>query len=458
MPSLVELSKNIIKNTHWYSNDVSVLIALSGGADSVFLMYLMRALPFKKIGVAHFNHQLRGHDSESDELFCKQLAKKHNTIFYTTSIDIVSEAKAHQNSIEEEGRIQRYNWLYSLLDSEKYDYILTGHHQDDNLETLLLNLYSGAGIKGMSCISTQNDRVIRPLLGITKQLILDYLTLNSIPYREDASNFESRFSRNYFRQKIGLIKNTNVYMEFINSSLPFIKANQDLYYLIRNDSNYINNQHVRYYNKGKISLGVEGLKKYFSPALKELFDICFKYVSNEQQGLSKNDFDSLIALMNGHIKSNKLSLPEKIKVYNEKRSLVFIDDRYFDWEEGEFKGLFENEYFKISYRTILPDWDTIIQSANDRLILGSFHGINIRHWKPNEVFTPFGQSRPKKISRVIQDHKVALHLRKNYPVLEYLGNVIWIPGVRKSEKIRLNTSNIKKREMIEIQFSLKEDS
>lgn len=196
----------------------TLIIGVSGGPDSVFLLTCL--LEFKrrhpiKIIVAHVNHMLRGTEAEKDMEFVKALAQKHSLIFEKTEVNVSSLAKTTKSSVEESGREIRYKFFLKLFKKYKASYLLTAHHSDDNLETILLNFVRGASIKGlcgMKLISTQKTGLVlfRPLISVSKQEIMEYLKEKEIEFNIDRTNLDSSIPRNFLRLKvIPELKNLN---------------------------------------------------------------------------------------------------------------------------------------------------------------------------------------------------------------------------------------------------------
>ncbi len=200
------LSKHIKKGE-------KVILGLSGGPDSVFLFEMLKKFAEKtkvKIIAAHVNHMLRGIDSEKDEKFIKNLAKKYKTEVKILKKDIGKISKKLGRGLEETGRQIRHEFFAKLAKEFKTNLILTAHHADDNLETILLNISRGAGLKGLlgmeekieHKISNINLHFVKPLLQVPKQQIEDYLSHKKIEFRKDLSNLDEKFNRNLIRSKI----------------------------------------------------------------------------------------------------------------------------------------------------------------------------------------------------------------------------------------------------------------
>ena len=180
----------------------SVVLGVSGGADSIFLFHMLNTAGID-INIAHINHQLRGNDSELDEKFVKNLSNK----VFVKSVNINKLSKENKTGIEETGRKIRYDYFKKLAKETQSNFIITAHHADDNIETVILNLSRGSALKGLSGMEelenlSDNLFLFRPLLFISKTEILDYLKLKNLKFREDASNKDAIYKRNHIRLKI----------------------------------------------------------------------------------------------------------------------------------------------------------------------------------------------------------------------------------------------------------------
>ena len=191
--------KNLIEK------DDRILVALSGGPDSVFLLHFLNKYSKKfKISLAaiHINHGLRGKAASSDENFCKILTKKLGVRFYSVKRNVKALAKKLKVSTEEAGRLIRYEEFEKLSAKEGFTKIATAHIADDNAETVLLNLIKGTGLSGISGIPYSRGKIIRPLLVLTKEEIVQYLKFYKIDYRTDLTNLQSEYERNFLRNEI----------------------------------------------------------------------------------------------------------------------------------------------------------------------------------------------------------------------------------------------------------------
>lgn len=185
------------------SSKDTVIVACSGGPDSMYLLSeTIKIHPKEKIIVAHFNHSLRGAESDGDEQFLRDFCEKNGLILESTKRDIGEISKSTKKGIEETARIERYAFLESIREKYKSEHIFTAHHLGDSVETLMFNLIRGTKINGLTGIPEKNGHILRPLLGIDKKDILNELEKENTPYRIDSTNAEDIYLRNHLRLNI----------------------------------------------------------------------------------------------------------------------------------------------------------------------------------------------------------------------------------------------------------------
>jgi len=182
----------------------SVLVGVSGGADSAALLRLLcmyrEPLKISRLAAAHVNHSLRGNESDGDEAFVKELAGSLRIPFFSTTL---SPSSSPQNGIEEWARTERYNFFHQIKSSEKFDAIATAHTANDQAETVIMRIMRGAGLRGLrGVLALRGDGVIRPLLSVERETIEEWLDSHGFTYRVDSSNSDEKFRRNWVRQQI----------------------------------------------------------------------------------------------------------------------------------------------------------------------------------------------------------------------------------------------------------------
>ena len=219
---------NINKNT-LFNKTNKLLLAFSGGVDSVVLADLLHKTDYQ-IELAHCNFQLRGQEAKDDTAFCENFAKSINAKFHVIYFDTKTYASEHKLSIQMAARELRYNWFKTLKAEYGFNYILTAHHANDNIETVFVNLIRGTGIKGLQGIPEKQHDIIRPLLFATKDDIKDYALKNKLSFREDSSNQEVKYKRNFIRHQIipELKKLNPALEETLATSIQFFKQSADI--------------------------------------------------------------------------------------------------------------------------------------------------------------------------------------------------------------------------------------
>jgi tRNA(Ile)-lysidine synthase len=191
---------NFIDQHRLFERDSKLLVALSGGIDSVALVHLLSAAGYK-FDIAHCNFQLRA-EADADQLFCGKLALKYNAVFYNAWFNTQHYADLHKISIQMAARQLRYQWFEQIRQQHHYACIVLAHHQNDTIETIVLNMVRGTGIAGLHGILPKNGHLVRPMLCFTRAEIEQIVTENNLQYVEDSSNASVKYARNKLRHEV----------------------------------------------------------------------------------------------------------------------------------------------------------------------------------------------------------------------------------------------------------------
>ncbi len=417
-----------------------VLIALSGGPDSVFIIYFLNKFQklFKiKLGAFHLNHKLRGTDSENDLIFCRELCANISVDFYSANKNLKQFAKKNKFSIEEAGRKIRYEQLNKTAKKNNFNKIATAHIADDNSETVLLNLIKGTGLKGVAGIPIKRGNIIRPILPLTKKEILFYLNQKKIPFRIDDSNLSSDYERNFLRNEIiPLVK------ERINPSLDAALFNSSQ--IFRNQFSIIEKKIKEAANsliiedKGEIKINLINLKKndealwgdLFKYAVERNFSVEFKF----------NDFAKIYSLIFKQA-GKSIKLQKGLIVFRE-RSFIIIkrvenikDEEYLIHPEGKIKidgmkiKIVEcdkpNENNKLNFERRFANNNIEYISADN---LGD--EFVLRRWEHGDKFSPFGMKGTKKVSDFLNEQKIESNKKNKQLVLTNKNKIVWVVGLR----------------------------
>ena len=200
--SLIDKFQAYVSRNELFTKQDKILLTVSGGVDSMVLMSLCVNCGYN-VGVAHCNFQLRGTESDEDEILVQERARKYGIECYNRRFDTTAEMELTGESMEMAARRLRYAWFRELCDEHGYSAIAIAHHSNDSIETFFINMLRGTGLRGLTGINRQYGRVVRPLLYATRKDILEYALQNNIPYREDSSNRSTKYLRNKIR--LGLL-------------------------------------------------------------------------------------------------------------------------------------------------------------------------------------------------------------------------------------------------------------
>ncbi|WP_299161208.1 tRNA lysidine(34) synthetase TilS [uncultured Tenacibaculum sp.] len=427
---LQKLQKHINDNLP-FLKEKKLLVAISGGVDSIVLTHLLHQLNFN-ISLAHCNFQLRKQESNLDESFVKNLGKELSIETYTVQFKTALYAKEHKLSTQLAARNLRYDWFNQLAKKHNFDYILTGHHLDDNLETFIINLTRGTGLEGLTGIPVKNSNVIRPLLAFSREEIKNYALNSSIKWREDASNSETKYVRNKIRhQIIPVLKELNP--KLLNSFLKtseFLKQSQQI---VNDRINEISSETLT--NKGDVIkieikkiLSLSNPKAYLYQILKaykftewdDVYNLIYaqsgKKVSTNFYTLLK-DRDFLLLLRTD---KNSSSENEQVIIYKENTRIV-----------SPINLLFENVQ-----KITISDINTIYV---DKILLN--YPLTLRKWEKGDFFYPTGMLGKKKVSKYFKDEKISVFDKNNIWLLCSGDNeIIWIIGKRQDRRF-LSSNN-----------------
>ena len=436
-----------IKENDLLSSGEKLLVALSGGPDSVFLLHFLNKFKKKfkiEIGAVHINHKLRGKDSDRDELFCKAVCDELSIPIYTLRKDVKSYSKKNKLSLESAGRKIRYEFFEKVSKDNKYNKIATAHNADDNVETVLLNLIKGTGLKGIAGIPVKRNNIIRPILSLTKKEILNYLDENKYEYRVDESNLSNDFERNFLRNEIIPLIQKNINPAFSNTAL---KTSLNLQQLNSGLSEIVGalKAEVKFRHYKIVSIPIEYIKKsnafIISYSLKEIIDENFSVkiesgdlkkiflLAKKQSGKSEELSEKLIALK----ERNEITIQKKASVKNLKQKKISIGN------EVEIDGKI------LSISRVKKDEVKISKTKNVEFI--SADGLNnffiVKTWEQGDKYFPIGMQGSKKISDYLNDIKINSFEKKQQLVLENKGKIIWVIGKRLDDRFKI-TSDTKK--------------
>lgn len=415
-------------NQHFpFLKQKKVLLAVSGGLDSMVLLHLFQQLHYE-IGVAHCNFQLRGLESFEDQNFIQNYAEANSLPIFITQFDTQAFAQNYKLSIQVAARELRYNWFYELLEIHNFDYVLTAHHADDNLETFIINLSRGTGLDGLTGIPEQNDKVIRPLLAFSRQEIEAYAKQNAIQWREDSSNASDKYLRNKIRHDVvPILKELNT---------DFIASFQKTQEYLQQAQVMVEDASIMVYQQVAKEVGEEihfDLKK-----LKPLPN----YKSYLYQWLREYGFsawDDVYDLVDSQ--SGKQIFSSHFRLLKNRDYLVLCPLDFTDSKKEYFITKNQKEVkvpLNLSICKVTDINDTSIQSIFvDETKLQ--YPLVLRHWREGDFFQPLGmKGKSKKVSKFLKDEKVSLIEKEKIWLLCSDNQIVWIVGMRQDERFKID--------------------
>lgn len=417
---LVKKVKEFIEKEDLFSKQDKILVALSGGADSVALTRILITLGYH-CEAAHCNFELRGEESDRDEDFVRNFCRSLNIKCHSIHFETRRYAAQQSISIEMAARELRYNWFSKICEESDCQVVAVAHHKDDSVETMLLNLIRGTGINGLLGIRPKNGNVVRPLLCASRQEVVAYLHRMNQTYVTDSTNLEDEYTRNKIRLNLLPL------MEEINPSVKdgLVKTSSYL-----NDVSKVYQQAIkesidRIFITPEKEISIEKLMNEPAPQA-----LLFEVLS--PLGFNSTQVEEVYGSLNGQpgkrfissqwqvVKDRELLLIEKVKTANDKPQIIF-------------------EEVLLTKEFVIPkDKNTACFDAN------KFKGvISIRKWEKGDYFIPFGMKGKKLVSDFMTDSKFSLLKKEQQWVLSCNDQIAWLIGERTDNRFRIDDSTQK---------------
>jgi tRNA(Ile)-lysidine synthase len=429
-----------IKHQHLLQQGDHLLLAVSGGVDSVVLCELCHQAGYA-FGIAHANFQLRGVESGDDEMFVRTLADKYKVPVHIRLFETEKYATGKKISIQVAARELRYSWFQELL-TAGHRWLLTAHHAGDNIETMLMNFFRGTGISGLRGILPKTGSIVRPLLPFTKEEIILFAEKNSLLWREDRSNDSDKYSRNYFRHNIiPLVK--NIYPQAEANLMDNAQRFREIEELYQQSVELHRSKLLE--RKGtEVHIPVLKLKKA-QPLHTIIYEVIREY------GFSAQQVTDVIQLLDGE--QGKWISSATNRIIKNRNWLIIAAHapesmEFFIIEEGQPEAA--NGLLKIN--SLRRNTDPV--SSNPMIAHMDASEIAfpliLRKWKQGDYFYPLGMAKKKKISRFLIDQKLSPTEKENVMVLESNKRICWVAGMRIDDRFKVKP---KSKNILEIVFA-----
>jgi tRNA(Ile)-lysidine synthase len=424
---VVDQLKRYIQEKNLFTRHDRVLIAVSGGLDSMVLFHLMKQLEVE-IAVAHCNFQLRGNESDQDEAFVREHGEKWRIPFFCKRFETNNYATENKISIQMAARELRYAWFDELMEGKGFTKLATAHHFNDSIETMILNWTRGGGIEGLRGIPAKRGNIIRPLLFATREEINNYAAEHAITWREDISNLTDDYQRNFIRhQVVPLLKRLNVSLE----------------HTIRESAIRMEDEWA-FYQKSvadwkalflKMEGGVIKINKagFVQPA----HGASLLWQTIRSVGFSYHQCQDALEIRDHQPGKQFLSATHKLVVDREN---FIVTQREDDWTEIIIHH--------VQHQVTLGPWVLEINVAteiksSDSLSIAVVDADKLefplrwRKWKAGDMFFPLGMNHHKKISDFLIDRKISMGEKDSVTVLESAGEIVWVAGHRIDNRFKL---------------------
>jgi tRNA(Ile)-lysidine synthase len=426
-----------IKKYHLHNSDKNVLLAVSGGVDSVVLCELSKEAGLH-FAIAHCNFGLRGEESNRDEAFVRTLGEKYNVEVYVKKFDTLSFAEEQKLSIQEAARKLRYDWFEEVRKEQGFAFTLLAHHANDNIETLLMNFFRGTGLEGLTGIPEEKKEAhcLRPMLGLKRSEIEAFVKEHGLQWAEDSSNASNKYTRNFFRNEL---------IPQLQKVFPQVEEN------LLNNIQRFQQTNVLYKEL------VEGLKKKVCeqkgeevhiPVLKlmKYKDTSLIYEIIRDYGFSESYVDEVIKL--AAAPSGKYIANDAYRIIRHRAWFIIAPKKTtaetvviekedgsvrFDSQELLLKFI-RMEKFSLDKSPSLAQLDA--KDIQFPLVL--------RKWKKGDYFYPLGMRKKKKLARFFIDQKLSQTHKEKVWVVESHKRIVWIVGYRIDERFKVteNTRDV----------------
>ncbi|MCP4312512.1 MAG: tRNA lysidine(34) synthetase TilS [Bacteroidetes bacterium] len=407
-----------------------VLLAVSGGVDSVVMAHLFAGSDYE-CAIAHCNFQLRGEDSDTDEVFVRSLAAQLEMPVYVERFDVDSEMEEKGISLQMAARDLRYDWFSSLAKHHSLDAIATAHNLNDSVETFFLNLSRGTGIRGLTGIPNRNDQVIRPILFASRKEIEKYARKHRLAFREDRSNRETKYQRNKIRHDV-IPSMEQINPGFIDTMALNMERMLELREIVEGSVDTVRNEIFKG-NSGEIHIKT-GLLMKLDPMGTWLYELFAPYGFTR---LQCREIEQFLKARPG-----KRFLSPSHQLFKDRDQLILVESRSDSFERYYLDTPEKHSSLPFSMDVEVMERDKLGQIPTDRNTACLDYDeiqfpLTIRRWLPGDYFYPLGMDQIKKLSDFFVDEKVPVPVKERTWILTNGKKIAWIMGHRIDNRFRI---------------------
>lgn len=446
MDDLVKKTKDIIRREGLIAKGDKVLVACSGGIDSITLLFVLREIGHElpiRLGVAHVNHLLRGLESDRDEDFVRGLADRFSIPCYVKKINVSYEARKSGKSIQHAGRDIRYCFFDEIADALHFDKIAIGHTLDDQVETFLLRIVKGTGIRGLSSIPIMRGRIIRPFLTTYRSTIEEYTKTRGIPFVKDSSNEKNQYERNFVRRVIiPAMEKLNPAVK--NKIVALLKDMTAVNIFFEHEANVFINEKKSYENDD-ITIDAESMQGLDEEVRYRVLFSLFQEL--EPSFLPLREHVRLVGkILKGKGPNLLATFPKGIHVKKTYGKITFTKKREALPVEGHYRvSTGRNIIESLGLTLEVNEIDEMDEQSGPIPIalniayfdLEKLGGLSVRTFKAGDRFVPFGMSQAVKIKDFFIGRKIPKEKRRRVPLLLSNHDIIWVVGYRIDERYKV---------------------
>ncbi len=450
MKDLFEKFSNFIKQHQLIKKNDYVLVAVSGGIDSIILFYLLFQISERlhlKIEIVHLNHGLRGEQADRDQQFVEQLAQEYGIPIISRKVNVPKFISKHNFSEELGARILRYRFFDWTLKKTGADCIALGHQADDQVETVIDHFLRGSGVKGLSGMPVRRNKIVRPLLFATRQEIETYAKNHSLHYLTDSTNAVLKYRRNRIRHELipYLKQHFNPAIEDVVLRSASIMDEIEIY--LKDQARVALEKCLVNIKKNKIILDINAFLNYFILIQKYLLFQLLYRIELDRSILTTQKLDRILRLIRERKSGKKLHLNSEWEILIDHNQLVLLKKERLDFEIdvsiNKIIPLLDNDLKFVA--KLIPEDKIPKQFTNNKnteyIDYDKIQGtLKIRNFRIGDRFQPLKLKGEKKLSDFFTDQKIPLHERKEIPLLVCDSGIIWIMGYQIDDRFKI-TSN-----------------
>lgn len=440
MESLLKKIRKTVQRFSMLGPADRVIVAVSGGADSVCLLIsLLELAPGYGLELlaAHFNHKLRGPESEDDQQFVEDLCGRLGVELITGSAPMKEVAGQQKGSLEELCRLKRHEFLLSLKRDRGFGKIALGHNLDDQAETVLMNVIRGAGIDGLKGIDPVRDCLIRPLIEIPGAEIREFLERREIPFRLDSSNLENGFRRNSIRNSL-IPEIAAKYNPSVSAALGRLAS------IARTENRFLDRVAREALDRLQPRIKLDKFLGHDPAVQNRMLKMALEDLSPVRGGISYEHIAAAMDVITGGNPGASIDLPYGISVRREYDFVVIGREKRKvpDFQYViDIPGVVRLDETGMEFRFSLLDG--MPEGASGQWQAFMDYGavappLVLRNFRPGDRIRPFGMEGHRKLQDVFTDRKIPRGLRRSLPILADAQSVLWVPGVVMSERMRIS--------------------